>query len=83
MERTAPRRAGTSRPKPNMEMLRKRIELGLSREDVGRMAGVTAKQVGLIERGVARRPREDTIAGIAQALEMSPLDLVDLKVRIR
>jgi len=47
------------------------------------MAGVTGKQIGLIERGVSRRPREQTLLGIAEALKMSPLDLTDVDRRLR
>lgn len=83
MERTNPRRAGSSRPKPNMEMLRRRIELGLSRDDLGRLAGVSAKQIGLIERGVATHSREHTLAGIAGALNAKPQDIFDINLRLR
>lgn len=41
----------------------------MSREDLGRVAGVTGKQVGLIERGIAKRSRAETLTGIATALE--------------
>jgi DNA-binding XRE family transcriptional regulator len=68
------RRVG-SRPKPNLTLLEARIRQGLSREDLGLMAGISAKQVGLIERGVARRPRVSTLHGIARALEADLFEL--------
>jgi transcriptional regulator with XRE-family HTH domain len=66
-----------------MELLRRRIERGLSREDVGRMAGVSTKTVGFIESGQTRRPREDTMLAIARALgAQSPLELFALEDRL-
>lgn len=42
---------------------------GLSRDELGALAGVSAKQIGLIERGLARRSRPATLVGVAKALE--------------
>lgn len=77
IESTAPpaRRPGGPRPKPNVALLRARIEKGLSRGDLAHIAGISEKQVGLIERGIAKRSREATLKGIAEALELSVLDL--------
>lgn len=73
---TAPtRRAGQPRPRPNLKLLEARMRAGMSREDVGRLAGISEKQVGLIERGVARHPRMKTVAGIAEAVHADVLDL--------
>jgi transcriptional regulator with XRE-family HTH domain len=67
-----------------MELLRMRIEKGLSREDVARLAGLSTKQVGLIERGKVRRPREDTMLAVARAVgARSPLDLFAVEDRVR
>jgi transcriptional regulator with XRE-family HTH domain len=71
----SPRRIIGSRPKPNLALLEQRMRQSLSREDLGRMAGVTAKQVGYIERGVVRRPRVTTAHGIATALKSDLFDL--------
>jgi transcriptional regulator with XRE-family HTH domain len=61
-----------------------RIEKGLSREDVARLAGLSTKQVGLIERGKVRRPREDTMLAVARAVgARSPLDLFAVEDRVR
>lgn len=73
---------GGPRPKPNMVLLRKRIEHGLSREALGDLVGISAKQVGLIERGVAVHSREDTLCGIATALETPAGELFDLNRRL-
>lgn len=76
MERTAPkRRAGQSRPRPNLTLLEARIRADLSREDLGRMAGISAKQVRLIETGAARRSRVSTINALARALDRDVLAL--------
>lgn len=67
-----------------MELLKMRIEKGLSRDDVARLAGISTKQVGLIERGHVRRPREDTMLAVARAVgATSPLDLFALEDRVR
>jgi transcriptional regulator with XRE-family HTH domain len=60
-----------------------RIEKGLSRDDVARLAGVSTKQIGLIERGRVRRPRERTMLAVASALGASPLDLFSIEDRVR
>lgn len=61
-----------------------RIEKGLSRDDVARLAGISTKQVGLIERGKVKRPREDTMLAVARAVgATSPLDLFALEDRVR
>lgn len=77
------RRPGGPRPRPNMELLRIRIEKGLSRADVARLAGLSGKQVGLIERGKVRRPRESTMLALARALGVSPLELFHVEDRVR
>lgn len=54
------------------------MRAGLSREEVGRLAGITGKQVGLIERGVAKHPRMSTVAGIAEAVHTDVLELFQI-----
>jgi transcriptional regulator with XRE-family HTH domain len=74
--RTASRRKpGGSRGKPNLNVLRARITAGMSREDLADAAGISVKQVGLIERGVARRSRPATLVGIADALQRDVFEL--------
>lgn len=87
LERIAPhptkKRAGASRPVPNLELLKLRIQQGLSREDLGRLTGLSAKQVGLIERGLAVRSREANLKRIADALGADVLALFDVTRRLR
>lgn len=80
--RRTDRTAGAPRPKPNLELLRLRIERGLSRGDLADMTGVSVKQIGLIERGVARRSREATLKGIADALEAPVLQVFPSRGRL-
>jgi transcriptional regulator with XRE-family HTH domain len=80
---TTTTRAGGSRPKPNLELLKARIQKGLSRNALGYMAGLSEKQVGLIERGVATHSRAETLARIANALEADVFDLFPLERRFR
>ena len=82
MGQSVPKRIpGASRPRPNLAMLEARIRAGLTREGLGELAGVTAKQVGLIERGVARRSKPETLVGIATALEADVFELFPEKRR--
>lgn len=69
------KRPGASRGKPNLKVLQARMRAGMSREGLGDAAGISAKQVGLIERGVARHSRPETLAGIAAALDADVFDL--------
>lgn len=83
MARTAPkRRAGNPRARPNLDLLAARIRAGLSREDLGDLAGISEKQIGLIERGVARHSRPETLSGIARALEKDVFDLFPDRARL-
>jgi transcriptional regulator with XRE-family HTH domain len=54
---------------------------GLSRDELGALAGVSAKQIGLIERGVAQRSRPATVVGIAKALEADLFELFPARRR--
>lgn len=68
---------------PNLELLKLRIQHGLSREDLGRLAGLSGKQVGLIERGLAVHSREANLKNLADALKVDVLDLFDVERRLR
>lgn len=73
---TAPRRTpGGSRGRPNLALYRARVAASMSREDLAHAAGISVKQIGLIERGVARRSRPSTLVGIADALEQDVFTL--------
>lgn len=80
---TTERKPGGSRPKPNLELLRARISKGLSRRELADMAGLTEKQVGLIERGVAVNSRPGTLLGLAVALQIDVLELFPVEQRFR
>lgn len=73
----APSRTISSRQKgkPNLRLLRARMERGVSRAELSSMTGLSVKQIGLIERGVARRSRAETLKTIAEALELDVLAL--------
>lgn len=84
MTQTGPRqRAGQPRPKPNLALLEARLAAGLSRADLGALAGVTEKQIGLIERGLARDPRASTVASIATVLDRDVSEIFDLRQRAK
>jgi transcriptional regulator with XRE-family HTH domain len=61
---------------------------GLSRERLGDLAGVSGKQVGLIERGVAKHSRAETLANLTAALsatlnrDVDQLDVFPLRGRM-
>lgn len=76
------RKPGATRGKPNLALLRARMEKGLSRSDLADMAGISAKQVGLIERGIAKRSREKTLEALAEALEQPVLTLFKERGRL-
>lgn len=80
---TATRRAGASRPKPNLVLLKARISRGLSRSELAYLAGISEKQVGLIERGIAQHSRAETLANLANALETDVFDLFPIERRFR
>lgn len=70
-----PKRTPGSRPKPNLKLFEARIRAGLSRDELGDLAGITGKQVGLIERGVARHSRASTLTGLAAAVNGDVFEL--------
>lgn len=53
-----------------------RNKVNISQEELGFRAGVSKQQIGLIERGESS-PTIDTLDMIANALEISLVDLVD------
>lgn len=62
------RTPGGPRPVPNLTLLKLRMRAGLSRDELGELAGISEKQVGLIERGIATHSRADTLANLTAAL---------------
>jgi transcriptional regulator with XRE-family HTH domain len=69
---------GGPRRAPNRDLLRARIERGLSRERLGESAGISAKQIRLIERGDVRRPQALTKKKLAEALDTEVLTVFPL-----
>jgi DNA-binding XRE family transcriptional regulator len=55
------------------------MRAGLSRASLGRMAGISGKQVGLIERGKVPNPHFETVADLANALSKSLNEEVDVR----
>ena len=51
---------------------RRRIAAGLTQEELAERAGVSARSIGDIERGVSHAPRRDTVALLAGALGLTP-----------
>ncbi len=62
---------------------RMRAEKGLTQEEVARRAGISLTGMGVIERGVATDPHFSTLVGIARALGVSVLELVERVERER
>lgn len=73
-----PRKAGGSRGRPNLALFEARLRAGLSRAALGELAGISEKQVGLIERGVAKHSRAETLAGLAAGVGLDVTDCFDL-----
>ena len=55
----------------------KRLALGLSREEFGQRAGVTARRMAAIEAQAEPGVFDSTFGGIARALRMQPEDLAE------
>ncbi|MDP9474830.1 MAG: helix-turn-helix transcriptional regulator [Actinomycetota bacterium] len=60
-----------------------RVEKGLTQEEIARRAGMSLKGMGDLERGVATDPHFSTLVGIARALGVSVLELVECVERER
>ena len=63
----------TRRRVPNRRLQELRINAGLSPNDLGYRAGISGKQVRLIESGVLPHPR--TQFAIARVFDLLPLDI--------
>ena len=59
-------------PSPSFATLlrRYRVAAGLTQEELAERAGLSARMVGDLERGVSHAPRKDTVALLAQALAL-------------
>lgn len=56
----------------------RRKELGMTLEDVGKLVGVGKSTVKKWENGYIKNMRRDKIILLARALQISPLDILDL-----
>ncbi len=56
------------------QLKRYRRAAGLAQEELAARAGVSARSISNIERGVPHRPRRDTVRQLADALGLTPLD---------
>lgn len=52
-----------------------REDAGLTQEELAETAGLSARGISDIERGVSHRPRSDTIKRLAKALDLQGTDL--------
>lgn len=69
METTSQKRKpGASRGRPNLDLVRARMRKGIGREELGRLTGMSYKQIGLIERGISKYPLEENCLAIAEVL---------------
>jgi transcriptional regulator with XRE-family HTH domain len=51
---------------------RARLEAGLSQEDLAERAHLSREAISTLERGGCRAPRQETIALLAEALQLAP-----------
>lgn len=56
---------------PGAEVRRRRIELGLSQQELADLAGVYRDSVGNLETGKTQHPRPTTLRAIVRALEVT------------
>jgi transcriptional regulator with XRE-family HTH domain len=78
----AQRQPGGKRPAPNLRLLKARMTKQLSVEELAELAGVSGKQIRLIERGKARNPHMRTKRSLAEALDQPSIeDLFPLRGR--
>jgi predicted ATPase/transcriptional regulator with XRE-family HTH domain len=72
------------RPSTNGDLLRRfRLDAGLTQEELAEKAGLSTRGVSDIERGVKSRPYLDTIARLAEALQLAPSQRSQLENALR
>lgn len=77
---TAQRSRSRRKGRPNRRLLAKRINLGLSPNDLARAAGVSGNTVRSAESGLIPGPR--TQFAIAEALDTEPLEIWPLDQQV-
>ena len=55
-----------------------RIRLGLSQTDLSKITGIDTKTISLIERGIRRKPKPETLLKLAEVLECIDIRLMYL-----
>jgi transcriptional regulator with XRE-family HTH domain len=60
-----------------------RVAAGLTHEALAERAGLGARTISDLERGVSRAPRPDTLALLVEALGLSPEQRTELLVAAR
>jgi predicted ATPase/transcriptional regulator with XRE-family HTH domain len=66
-----------------MLLKRFRAAAGLTQEELAERAGVSARSISDLERGLERRPRRSTLALLAEALQLSPEERARLEAAAR
>ena len=64
-----------------MKLKNRRIALGKTLEEVGAAVGVGKSTVRKWEQGMIKNMRRDKIALLAQALEISPAEIIDCQLQ--
>ena len=57
----------------------RRMELGMTMDDLGKAIGVQRSAINKYEKGIITNLKRSTIAALAQALDVSPVYLLDDK----
>ena len=60
------------------EIKKNRILLGMSQTDLSRITGIDTKTISLIERGIRRKPKPETLLKISEALKLIDVRLLYL-----
>lgn len=53
----------------------RRLELGLSQIELSKIAEIDCKTISFIERNIRKKPIPETLLGLANALNLEPVDL--------
>ena len=67
----------------NYDISARRKQLGLTLEEVGNRVGVSKSTVKKWETGYIENMKRDKIALLAQVLEISPLELMDVEIEVK
>src|SRR5579859_5656300 len=74
----------TARPLTFADLLRRyRRATGLTQEELAERAGLSARAVSSLERGINHSPHRDTVALLVAGLGLTPEDATALKATVR